>query len=64
MPQHDLAPDSWIVEGVTLTHTSGDRSLQGVLRAVNDRGVVVEAEGDIYFYPWSGITRIHLGAVA
>lgn len=44
---------------------AGERSaLQGVLRAVNDRGVVVESEGDIYFYPWSGITRIHLGAVS
>lgn len=64
MPEYESAPDSWVGQSITLTHAGGDRdSTSGyTLQAVNDRGIVVEAEEQVYFYPWSAITRITLGA--
>jgi hypothetical protein len=59
-------PEAWIGWQVTLTYWNGNTSsaTRCTLEAVNDRGIVVEAEATeiqvshTSFYPWSSVLHI------
>jgi hypothetical protein len=56
-------PEAWKNETVTIR--TGPESRQkdiGELQTVNDRGLVLEAGGRTFFYPWASVLRIELGA--
>jgi hypothetical protein len=57
------APDSWIGEEIVLRYTGGPQTHRHecTLRAVNDRGVVVEHKGATVFHPWNSVNAIQHG---
>jgi hypothetical protein len=59
------APEIWIGEEITLQYTAGSQKTTNtcILRAVNDRGVVVEYKGGNIFHPWHGISALRHGAI-
>jgi hypothetical protein len=57
-------PDAWVNKTATIRSNRGQEEHRdvGVLRAVNDRGVVLDyREERTFFYPWWSVIRIDLG---
>jgi hypothetical protein len=51
---------SWVGKQITVRyfHGNGTSDIQGTLRAVDDRGLLLEArDGKLWHYPWTAVLR-------
>jgi hypothetical protein len=56
-------PDGWIDQEVNITYIGAGKTndINCTLRDVNDRGVGVERENTLSFFPWTSVVRVDRG---
>ena len=63
MADYQAWPDAWVDQEVNITYIGAGKTndINCTLRDVNDRGVGVDRENTVSFFPWTSVVRIDRG---